>query len=155
MLKYEDAGLSGLEEYLSRYKQYTERLSTFTKTVCNSNQLTSAIVDMAEEEARAVISETDGMYSELLKFSVSDCPLRRAPLLRQEETSKEVNGTPGSQEKNVYAMSVWRRVKFKLEGRDPDPSIRLTEKQQVDWTISEATNMDNLALLYEGWTPWV
>lgn len=26
---------------------------------------------------------------------------------------------------------------------------------QVDWVIGEATNINNLALLYEGWTPWV
>lgn len=26
---------------------------------------------------------------------------------------------------------------------------------QVDFIINEATNLDNLALLYEGWTPWV
>lgn len=37
----------------------------------------------------------------------------------------------GSQERNAYAMSVWRRVKFKLEGRDPDPGIRSSEEQQV------------------------
>ncbi len=27
--------------------------------------------------------------------------------------------------------------------------------QQVDSLIAEATHLDNLALLYEGWTPWV
>lgn len=26
---------------------------------------------------------------------------------------------------------------------------------QVDFVIKEATNMDNLAQLYEGWTAWV
>lgn len=26
---------------------------------------------------------------------------------------------------------------------------------QVDYVIQEATSLDNLALLYEGWTPWV
>ena len=26
---------------------------------------------------------------------------------------------------------------------------------QVDFVIKEATNPDNLAMLYEGWTPWV
>ena len=28
-------------------------------------------------------------------------------------------------------MSVWRRVKMKLEGRDPDPNRRLTVAEQV------------------------
>ena len=26
---------------------------------------------------------------------------------------------------------------------------------QVEYTIKEATDLDNLAVLYEGWTPWV
>lgn len=26
---------------------------------------------------------------------------------------------------------------------------------QVDYVIKEATNLDNLAQLYEGWTAWV
>ena len=59
------------------------------------------------------------------------------------------------QERNSYAVSVWRRVKLKLEGRDPDSAVRTSVADQVDWIIKEATSMDNLAVLYEGWTPWV
>lgn len=33
--------------------------------------------------------------------------------------------------RNAYAISVWRKVKFKLEGRDPDPGIKNTVKHQV------------------------
>ena len=33
--------------------------------------------------------------------------------------------------KNAYAIGVWRKVKFKLEGRDPDPGIKNTPKHQV------------------------
>ena len=53
------------------------------------------------------------------------------------------------------AASIWHRVRLKLEGRDPHPHQQLTVEQQVDAVIEEATNLDNLALLYEGWTPWV
>lgn len=56
---------------------------------------------------------------------------------------------------NSYAVTVWRRVRMKLEGRDPDASKRMSVEDQVDWMIREATNVDNLAVLYEGWTPWV
>ncbi|KAK3520199.1 hypothetical protein QTP70_017920, partial [Hemibagrus guttatus] len=55
------------------------------------------------------------------------------------------------QERNSYAVSVWKRVKAKLEGRDMDPNRRMS----VDYVIKEATNLDNLAQLYEGWTAWV
>jgi len=32
---------------------------------------------------------------------------------------------------NAYAVSVWRRVRMKLEGRDPDPGRRSTVTEQV------------------------
>lgn len=35
------------------------------------------------------------------------------------------------QEQNSYAVSVWRRVKAKLDGRDPDSNYRLTVVEQV------------------------
>ncbi|XP_028842210.1 serine/threonine-protein kinase SMG1 isoform X2 [Denticeps clupeoides] len=59
------------------------------------------------------------------------------------------------QERNSYAVSVWKRVKAKLEGRDVDPNRRMSVTEQVDYIIKEATNMDNLSQLYEGWTAWV
>ncbi|XP_048758488.2 serine/threonine-protein kinase SMG1-like [Ostrea edulis] len=59
------------------------------------------------------------------------------------------------QERNSYAVSVWRRVKMKLDGRDPDLNKRLSVAEQVEFVIKEANNLDNLSVLYEGWTPWV
>ena len=35
------------------------------------------------------------------------------------------------QERNSYAVGVWRRVKMKLDGRDPDSSKRLSVAEQV------------------------
>lgn len=59
------------------------------------------------------------------------------------------------QERNCFAVSVWRRVKAKLDGRDVDFSRRMQISEQVDYVINEAVSLDNLALLYEGWTAWV
>lgn len=44
---------------------------------------------------------------------------------------------------------------MKLEGRDPYPTRKYTTAEQVEYVIREAQSTDNLALLYEGWTPWV
>lgn len=41
-------------------------------------------------------------------------------------------------------MSVWRRVKFKLEGRDPDPGVRSTEKQQVLITFPQDNTLKKI-----------
>lgn len=72
-----------------------------------------------------------------------------------EKLSRDPRTGKAIQERNSYAVSVWRRVKMKLDGRDPDINKRLSVAEQVDYVIKEATNMDNLSVLYEGWTPWV
>lgn len=54
------------------------------------------------------------------------------------------------QKRNAYAVSVWRRIRMKLEGRDPDPTRRYSTAEQVDWMIREAMDPNNLAVLYEG-----
>lgn len=59
------------------------------------------------------------------------------------------------QERNSYAVGVWRQVKAKLDGRDPDLNRRFTIPEQVDYVVREARNVENLAVLYEGWTSWV
>ncbi|XP_030839844.1 serine/threonine-protein kinase SMG1 isoform X2 [Strongylocentrotus purpuratus] len=70
-------------------------------------------------------------------------------IMRDPRTGKII------QVRNTYAINVWRRVKGKLDGRDPEPSKRLAVTEQVDYVIKEATSIDNLATLYEGWTAWV
>lgn len=70
----------------------------------------------------------------------------RSGRLQQQKTSEE---------KNAFALNVLRRVRFKLEGREPDALKRASVQEQVDFVIREATSLDNLALMYEGWTAWV
>ena len=60
-----------------------------------------------------------------------------------------------AEERNTFALSVLRRIKMKLDGREPDVLRKATVAEQVDFIIREATNVDNLALLYEGWTAWI
>ena len=89
---------------------------------------------------------------------------------------KTVGGRHVSEEKNKFALSVLRRVRVKLEGREPDSlrkvsgvclSVSLSSiktqfsifqssvGEQVDFLIREAMNTENLALMYEGWTAWI
>ena len=58
------------------------------------------------------------------------------------------------QSKNVYAMSVWRKIQSKLEGRE-DSSRKRSVQEQVELILSEAASPDNLAAMYEGWTAWI
>ena len=63
------------------------------------------------------------------------------------------------QEKNVHALTVLRRIKSKLDGRDRWPGKERDSKQsvaeQVEMVCKAATSVDNLAQLYEGWAAWV
>jgi hypothetical protein len=66
--------------------------------------------------------------------------------------------------KNTTAIGVLKRVRQKLEGSDLPPihtasattsAPKLSIPSQVDWVIREATSVDNLSKLYEGWTAWI
>ena len=54
------------------------------------------------------------------------------------------------------ALEVISRIQAKLTGRDfakYDFDPDLTVQQQVDRLIKEATNVENLCQLYQGWCP--
>ena len=45
--------------------------------------------------------------------------------------SKQIFPDVALQERNTYAVNVWRRVKAKLEGRDVDPNQRMSVSEQA------------------------
>ncbi len=113
------------------------------------------------------------IYDEIIDFSIMfkednlDMFKTKRPVndpLKQQ--GKDGNGKKGksssdrqdnttSEEKNTFALNVVRRVRFKLEGREPDALKKASVQEQVDFVIREATSADNLALMYEGWTSWI
>ena len=76
----------------------------------------------------------------LLSFPLSTSPpVYRSSqgIVRDKRTGKAL------QEQNTYAVGVWRRVKAKLDGRDPDPTYRMTVAEQV-YTHLICTCTDNV-----------
>ncbi|KAL6637808.1 hypothetical protein ACP70R_025380 [Stipagrostis hirtigluma subsp. patula] len=57
--------------------------------------------------------------------------------------------------KNPYALSILKQVEHKLHGWDIDGTRSLNISEQVDHLIKQATSIDNLCNMYEGWTPWI
>ncbi|KAL8264578.1 hypothetical protein R6Q59_022708 [Mikania micrantha] len=57
--------------------------------------------------------------------------------------------------KNAYAVSVLRRVEMKIDGRDITDKRDVSIAEQVDYLLRQATSVDNLCNMYEGWTPWI
>lgn len=64
-------------------------------------------------------------------------------------------GTRATRGKNAYAMSILRRVEMKLDGRDIANNRDISIAEQVDFLLKQATSVDNLCNMYEGWTPWI
>ncbi|KRT81293.1 hypothetical protein AMK59_5450 [Oryctes borbonicus] len=155
---------SKAQKFVSDYKRYIDTFtSIFTK-------IKSGVAKDDMEECLKYFyyleETTTQIYNDLINLisrEVPDMKLSRNLLTRQDGMSlspvrsipqKQESMTKG-QQRNAYAVGVWRRVRQKLEGRDPDPGRKYTIQEQVEYVIREATSLDNLALLYEGWTPWV
>ncbi|XP_044735996.1 serine/threonine-protein kinase SMG1 isoform X2 [Chrysoperla carnea] len=176
--------LQGLHDYLRSYYSYSEKITAAFFALNNNNtsgsteDLNADDVEKALHNLEDIVQLTSPIYDDLLKFKIDMTSYntsskvkqqQRPPLLRQDpiwqqsprkQTAQPLQGTVVNssgrgQQRNAYAVGVWRRVRMKLEGRDPDPGRRYTLQEQVDYVIREATNLENLALLYEGWTPWV
>ncbi|CAL8090037.1 unnamed protein product [Calicophoron daubneyi] len=95
-------------------------------------------------------------------------------LAKDEKPKKQLPGLPEGSI-NTQALSIWFRICDRLSGYDsglssPQESATksvdedaddlvshngLSVSAQIDACIREATSIDNLALMYEGWTAWV
>ncbi|KAG9067370.1 Serine/threonine-protein kinase smg1 [Linnemannia hyalina] len=73
----------------------------------------------------------------------------------QYQQQQQQQQQPPLHQRNAYAVNILRRVRHKLEGRDFEAVKKCKVTEQVDRVIQEATNVENLANMYEGWTPWL
>lgn len=74
---------------------------------------------------------------------------RDSSIINSEALTRATRG------RNNYAMSVLRRVEMKLDGRDITDKREISISEQVDFLLRQATSVDNLCNMYEGWTPWI
>ncbi|KAF9175596.1 hypothetical protein BGX20_003599 [Mortierella sp. AD010] len=74
---------------------------------------------------------------------------------QQQQQDHQQPALPASHQRNAYAVHILRRVRHKLEGRDFEAGKKCKVTEQVERVIQEATNVENLANMYEGWTPWL
>ncbi|XP_060802702.1 serine/threonine-protein kinase SMG1 [Amyelois transitella] len=106
--------------------------------------------------ARQLVRDLPAAHQMLLELPAtwaSESAGRR--LTRQNAVAKH-GASPGAGEsRSAQGAGVWRRVRLKLEGRDPEPARRASVAEQVEYMISEAVRMENLCLMYEGWMSWV
>ena len=162
--------------YLAKYRVFSDLISSMTQAFVHGE-------DITEDKARYLVRNIDHLkevigpiYNGLVEFATL---LHEDNIEVYKKTRREVtengmvsNATGYSncrnlggpekivpsnpkEEKNTFAMNVMRKVRAKLEGREPDVLRRSSVAEQIDFIIRESTNVDNLALLYEGWTSWI
>ncbi|CAO3626259.1 unnamed protein product [Mucor hiemalis] len=56
---------------------------------------------------------------------------------------------------NPHVVKIMKRIRSKLEGVDFNVKHKMSVSEQVARSIDQATSIDNLCLMYEGWTSWV
>ncbi|GAV75069.1 PI3_PI4_kinase domain-containing protein/FATC domain-containing protein [Cephalotus follicularis] len=73
----------------------------------------------------------------------------------ESPTLNTLSGGRVARGKNAYAMSILRHVEMKLDGQDIAANRDVSIAEQVDYLLKQATSIDNLCNMYEGWTPWI
>lgn len=56
---------------------------------------------------------------------------------------------------NNHVTKIMKRIRSKLEGVDFGIQHKMSVSEQVARSIEQATSVDNLCMMYEGWTSWV
>lgn len=130
------------QEFIMNYKRYTENFSPILhcfKKEINHDEVVELLKNLAYLK-----EYTEPMYDCLMNLEGKNTYKTRPPLVRQEGMSlspmkippiKQDSTTKG-QQRNAYAMGVWRRIRLKLEGRDPDPGKKYTNQEQVRFVLN-------------------
>ncbi|KAG0259388.1 Serine/threonine-protein kinase smg1 [Actinomortierella ambigua] len=120
--------------------------------------------ELTDVSSRSYVSESsrgghdlDDTSSSSLATSFSGMQLQGDGNQQQQQFSAAPQQHQQQQQhqRNAYAVNILRRVRHKLEGRDFDPQKKSKVTEQVERVIQEATSIDNLAMMYEGWTAWI
>lgn len=133
MAKIEDFGLQ-TQQFITEYREYVEKLAA---AVHISKDMDDSKIEQYINNLKYVEEHTEAIYKNFMELEVKKNG--RTQLVRQDGFCKESDktlpmkqeSTTKGQQRNAYAVSVWRRVRMKLEGRDPDPGKKYTVQEQV------------------------
>jgi len=176
--RIENFEFPALLTFMARYKGYSELLNHTIKEILSEDldeDSARGVIDQLE----ALRDDTTYVYEELINIAAvardealvqemfksrrslgkEDGDARREQSVEMDDKNKAKrekmsNGGKGQvmEEKNKFALSVLRRVRIKLEGREPDTLRKASIGEQVDFLVRESMNQENMALMYEGWT---
>jgi len=114
-------------------------------------ECSNRLPEWAEAAAEAEAEEDEAPPTETT-------PQSPPPALERQisvENPPRATENKAGQERNATGQSILKRVRLKLQGRDKDSAKKQSVPEQVQWVTDQATSVDNLAVMYEGWTAWV
>ena len=117
-------------KFIVEYRKYVDVFSALLHKVraeMNADEVEESLIGMHHLSVN-----TESIFENLIAL-VKDEQENGVRLEKSNQTStvqKQENLTRGEQ-KNAYAVGVWRRVRQKLEGRDPDPGRKCSVQEQV------------------------
>ncbi|XP_047153603.1 serine/threonine-protein kinase SMG1-like isoform X2 [Vigna umbellata] len=130
------------------------------KSINEATEHSEAIVVLGDKTAAIPANSQNPTNENIDKFDSADEPLSAKEIKNATEhrDARDLNvnaNTRVGRGKNAYALSVLRRVEMKIDGRDISESREIDIAEQVDYLLKQATSVDNLCNMYEGWTPWI
>lgn len=126
LIKTEEYGLQS-QKFVTDYREYTEKFSIFVhnfKKDLNAEKVNTCLNNLNYIEENTKKIHTNFMNIENQNMEICHKSTEKSAVGKQDGTTK-------GQQRNAYAVGVWRRVRMKLEGRDPDPGKKSSVQEQV------------------------
>ncbi|KAI8353363.1 hypothetical protein BD560DRAFT_357697 [Blakeslea trispora] len=149
-LKKLDAQLEEKSNYESKwsYHQLLEYIEIITKSIQEYFGALKTLEEFGPDNNKSTAT------TEEVKRSEDDI---------NEESQERVNPNQNASQgphvhrisPNTHVTRIMKRIRHKLEGVDFGVQHKMTVNEQVARSIEQATSVDNLCMMYEGWTSWV
>lgn len=115
------------QKFITDYREYTDKFTIFVHNF--KKDLTADKVNTCLMHLRYIEENTEKMHAQFMNIENQNNVEYGKGVEKGVVTKQE--GTTKGQQRNAYAVGVWRRVRMKLEGRDPDPGKKSTVQEQV------------------------
>lgn len=142
----------------SKYTEYNNSDASSVKSPTNEPSEHLKAAASPKNESITVIDTSKSLNEEDFEGKDETSSSNQVKIEDENREARLPNTDAGSRiarGKNAYAISVLRRVEMKLDGRDIADNREISIAEQVDYLLKQATSIDNLCNMYEGWTPWI
>jgi len=159
-----------ITRYMEDYRKTSELLLKTLKSVQVSQDV-RLYSDPIIETLQTVLNSVDGLYEGLIAFATPEVALPSNHVENgvsnhltngvssgdhiEGKTNKKKRKVANSAKDRRNATSCWRKVKCKLEGREPDTNKICGAREMVAKQVAIATDPDKLSRMFQGWTSWV